>query len=88
MSFENTVGKGEIAHDEQFLFFHSVFYPFKKLLFSSNLKLLTTNSSNLEKSKSCHLGKSQLISTKLGRNVYDHKNSDEFDFGTNQTRNV
>ena len=31
-SFENTVGKGEIARNEQFLVFpHSVFYPFEKL---------------------------------------------------------
>ena len=30
-SFENTVGKGEIARHEQFLFFHSVFYPFGEL---------------------------------------------------------
>ena len=27
-SFENTVGKGEIAHNEQFLLSHSVFYWF------------------------------------------------------------
>ena len=26
-AFENTVGKGEIARNEQFLLFHSVFYP-------------------------------------------------------------
>ena len=26
------------------------------------------------------------ISTKLGQNVYDHKISDEFDYGCNQTR--
>ena len=26
--FENTVGTGEIARNEQFLLFHSVFYPF------------------------------------------------------------
>ena len=31
MSFENTVGKGEIAHNEQFLLFHSIFYWFKEL---------------------------------------------------------
>ena len=30
--FENTVGKGEIARNEQFSSFtHSVFYPFRKL---------------------------------------------------------
>ena len=30
-SFENTVGKGEIARNEQFLFSHSVFYPIGEL---------------------------------------------------------
>ena len=30
-SFENTVGKGEIARKEQFLLFHSVFYPLGEL---------------------------------------------------------
>ena len=29
-----------------------------------------------------------LISTKLGQNVYDHKISDEFDYGSNQTRTL
>ena len=29
--FENTVGKGEIAYNEQFSSTHSVFYPFGKL---------------------------------------------------------
>ena len=29
--FENTVGKGEIAHNEQFLLSPSVFYPFEEL---------------------------------------------------------
>ena len=28
------------------------------------------------------------ISTKLGQRVYDHKISDEFDYGTNRTRTV
>ena len=28
------------------------------------------------------------MSTKLGQSVYDHKISDEFDYGTNQTRTV
>ena len=27
-TFENISGKGEIASNEQFLFFHSFFYPF------------------------------------------------------------
>ena len=30
-SFENTVGKGEIAHNVQFFLFHSVFQPFGEL---------------------------------------------------------
>ena len=30
-SFENTVGKGEIARNEQFLLSHRVFYPFGEL---------------------------------------------------------
>ena len=28
--FENTVGKGEIARNEQFLLFHGVFYPLEE----------------------------------------------------------
>ena len=31
MSFENNVGKGEIARNEQFLFSHIVFNPFGEL---------------------------------------------------------
>ena len=31
MSFENTVEKGEIAHNEQFAFSHSIFYRFGEL---------------------------------------------------------
>ena len=40
-SFENTVGKGEIALDEQFLFFSTVFSTRleKFMSFSSNLKV-------------------------------------------------
>ena len=30
-SFENIVGKGEIACNEQFLFSRSIFYPFGEL---------------------------------------------------------
>ena len=29
--FENTVGKGEIARNENFSFTHTVFYPFREL---------------------------------------------------------
>ena len=39
--FENTVGKGEIAHNKQFLIFPQCFLPFSRTFcnFSSNLKL-------------------------------------------------
>ena len=33
VSFENTVGKGEIARNEQFLLFPQFFYPFEELFF-------------------------------------------------------
>ena len=57
-SFENTGGKGEIARKEQFLLF-PVFpiYLGNFPSFSSNLKLLSANSFNLDGSKICHLGK-------------------------------
>ena len=54
-SFENTVGKGEIAHNKQFLLFPQCFQNF--LPFSSKLKLPSANSLSLEESKICHLGK-------------------------------
>ena len=59
MSFENTVGKGEIARNEQFLFFPTVFSTNSKnfVPFLSNLKLLPANSVSLEESKICRLGK-------------------------------
>ena len=43
---ENTVGKGEIARNEQFLLFPQCFLPFLEnfLPFSSNLKLVSANS--------------------------------------------
>ena len=52
-SFENTVGKGEIAGNEQFLLFHSIFYPFWELsaIFFTNIKLLSAKSFSLEDSK-------------------------------------
>ena len=58
-SFENTVGKGEIAQNEQFLPFPTVFSTFLEnfLVFSSNLKLSSANSFSLEESKICRLGK-------------------------------
>ena len=58
-SFENTVGKGEITCNEECLLspvFSTLlakFFPF-----SSNLKLLSSNSFNLEESKICCLVKS------------------------------
>ena len=54
--FENAVGKGEIARNEQFLLFAMFstsldnFFPFL-----SNLKLLSANSFSLEESKICRL---------------------------------
>ena len=59
-SFENTVGKGEIARNEQFLFFPTVFSTLLEdfLPFSSNLKLLSANSFSLGESEICRLGKS------------------------------
>ena len=58
-TFENTVAKGEIAHDEQFLLFPPCFLPVLEnfLPFSSNLKFSFANSSNLEECKICCLGK-------------------------------
>ena len=48
-SFENTVGKGEIAHNEQFLLFPQCFLPlWRTLSFSSNSKLSSANSFTLE----------------------------------------
>ena len=57
-SFENTVGKGEIARNEQFLLFPHCFPPFIEnfLAVSSNSKLLSENSFSLEESKICRLG--------------------------------
>ena len=57
--FENNVGKGEIAHNEQFLLFPQGFLPFWRTFFHflSNLKLSSANSFNLEESKFFPLGK-------------------------------
>ena len=54
--FENTLGKGEIARNEQFLLL-SVFSTGLNnfLLFSSNLKLSSAKSFNLKESEICHL---------------------------------
>ena len=58
-SFENTVGKGEIARNEQFLLFPTVFSTHLEnfVPFLSNLKLLSAHSFNLEESKIYCLGK-------------------------------
>ena len=53
---ENTVGKGEIARNEQFLLFPQCFLShFGE--FSSNVKLSSANSFSFEGLKICHLGK-------------------------------
>ena len=59
-SMENTVRKGEIARNEQFLLFPRCFLPICRTLgpFSSNLKLLSANTLSLEESKICRLIKS------------------------------
>ena len=57
-SFENTVGKGEIACYEQFLFFPVYSTHLKSFLpFPANFKLSSTNSFSLEESKICRFGK-------------------------------
>ena len=57
-SFENTVGKGEIARNEQFLLFPQCFSTHLEsfLPFFSNLKLLSAISFSMEESKICRLG--------------------------------
>ena len=68
-SFENTVGKGEIARNEQFLFFPQCFLPFFEnfMPFSSNMKLTSANSFSLEESKICRLIK--CICTTFGSKI-------------------
>ena len=57
--FENSVGKGEIARNEQFLFFPQGFLSFLEKFppLSSDIKLWSANSFNLEESKICWLEK-------------------------------
>ena len=64
-SFENTKGKGEIARNEQFLLFPTVFFTLLEnfLPFSSNLKLLSVNSFRLEETKIFCSGKGKCIET-------------------------
>ena len=58
-SVENTVGKGEIAHNEQFPLFPTVFSILQDnfLPFLSTLQLSSAKSFNLEVTKICRLGK-------------------------------
>ena len=54
---ENTMGKGEIVRNEQFLLFQQFSTHLESFLpFSSNLKL-SANSLSFEESKICRLGK-------------------------------
>ena len=54
--FENTVGNGEIARNEQFLFFQVFSTRLDNFLsFTINLKLSSANSFSLEESKICRL---------------------------------
>ena len=54
--FENTVGKGEIARNEQFLLYPVFSTCLDNFLpFSLNLKLSSANSFSLEESKICCL---------------------------------
>ena len=54
--FENTVGKGEIARNEQFLLIPVFSIHLDNFLpFSSNLKLLSADSFSLEESKICRV---------------------------------
>ena len=58
-TYENTVGQGEIARNEQFLLFPKVFLcsleEFSVIF--THFKLLSANSLNLEESKPCRLEK-------------------------------
>ena len=58
-SFENTVGKEEIARNEKFLLFSQCFPSYLEIFvpFSLNLELPSANSFNLEESKICCWGK-------------------------------
>ena len=58
-SFENTVGKGEIVHNEQFLHFPQCFLLvwITFLPFLSYTKVSSANSFSVEESKICCLGK-------------------------------
>ena len=53
-SFENTVRKGEIAHNEQFLLSLSVFYPFGELSAIFIKFKMVTNTFSLEGPRACN----------------------------------
>ena len=63
--FEKTVGKGEIARNEQFLLFPQSFLPVLRTFchFLQIFKLSSANSFSLEESKICRLGKGQDMMT-------------------------
>ena len=71
-SFENTVGKGEIAHKQAISPFATVFSTLLKtfLPFSSNLKLSSAISFSLEGSKICHLGKVNFRTVKISLTIH------------------
>ena len=52
---ENTIGKGEIAHNEQFVPFQQFFYLFGER-FAIIINCCLRNSFTLEESKICHSG--------------------------------
>ena len=57
-SFDNAVGKGEIAHNEQFLLFPQCFLPvLRAFCHLDQIKLSSAISFSLEESKICCLGK-------------------------------
>ena len=84
-SFGNTVGKGKIARNEQFLLIPVFSTHLKNFIpFSSNLKLSSANSFGLEESKICRLGKGSpfpkqqiLHASKLKRLADDNFKFDE-----------
>ena len=65
-SFENTVGKGEIALNEQFLLFPVFFTILENLLpFSSNLKFSSASPFSFEESQICRLGRDSTKSNEV-----------------------
>ena len=67
-SVENTVGKGEIAHNKQFLLFPLFSTLLENFLpFTWNLELFSTNSFSLEEYKICRLERGKVLS--LGKEL-------------------